>query len=221
MGNSYAISIGFDWNNAERAAQVANAVGDAYIDQQLTAQYNATRQASNWLETRIRELRDESEAAQRAVVEYKAQNNIVETGKGESLSDQRLQDLNNELEAAHAKAIEAKARFEQLDTITRAEATELVVSASVGDDPKNEVLGKLRMQYLELSNRESEWSAKYGHDHLAVVNLRNQMLQIRSGILNQFKQLRKSSKSDFELAELREVSIKNRPGTGAFTIERS
>ena len=209
IGNSYAISIGFDWNNADRAAQVANAVGDAYIDQQLTSQYNATRQASDWLRVRIRELRDESEAAQRAVVEYKAQNNIVETGKGDSLSDQRLEELNNQLEVAHAKAIEAKARFDQLDSITRAGASDSVVSASVGDDVKNDVLSKLRMQYLELANREAEWSAKYGHDHLAVVNLRNQMLQIRSGILNQFKQLKESSRSDFELAERREVSIKN------------
>ena len=170
-------------SSADRAAQVANAVGDAYIDQQLTSHYNAIQQASDWLEVRIRELREQSAAAQRAVVEYKAQNNIVETASGGSVNDQHLVELNDQLAVAHAKAIEAKARFDQLDAVTRANASDSVVNAWVGDEVKNEVLSKLRMQYLELANRETEWSAKYGRDHLAVVNLRNQMLQIRSGNL--------------------------------------
>ncbi len=208
VGNSYAIEIGFDWKSADRAAQVANAVADAYIDQQLTSQYSATRQASDWLEGRIRELRDQSLAAQRAVVEYKTKNNIVETATGQLVSDQHLAELTSQLDAARTATNQAKIRFDQLDAITRATAPDAILNASIGGDAQNENLAKLRLQYRELADRTAEWSVKYGPNHLAVVDLRNQMLQIRSGILAEFEQLKASSKSDYEIAQLRELGLK-------------
>ena len=64
------------------AAEVANAVADAYIDLQRTTEYDAARRASDWLEQRIPELRAKSEDAQKAVVDYKQEHNIVETDTG-------------------------------------------------------------------------------------------------------------------------------------------
>ena len=56
LGLTYVIQIGFSSHNAERAAQIANAVADAYIVDQLEAKYQATRRASVWLQDRIKEL---------------------------------------------------------------------------------------------------------------------------------------------------------------------
>ena len=80
VGLSYVIEIAFRSLQPERAAQIANAVADAYIVDQLEAKYQATKRASVWLQDRIRELRDQASAAERAVVEFKTKNNIVTTG---------------------------------------------------------------------------------------------------------------------------------------------
>ena len=80
IGLTYVIQIGFRSFNAERAAQITNAVADAYIVDQLEAKYQATRRASVWLQDRIKELRDQVSTAERAVVEFKTKNNIVSTG---------------------------------------------------------------------------------------------------------------------------------------------
>ena len=72
---------------------------------------------------------------------------------------------------------------------------------------KNEVVTKLRTQYLELAARESEWSLKYGRDHLAVVNLRNQMREIRNSIFEELKRLGETYKSDYAIAKQREVGV--------------
>ena len=53
-----------------------------YIDLQRTTEYDAARRASDWLEERIPELRAKSEDAQKAVVDYKHEHNIVETDSG-------------------------------------------------------------------------------------------------------------------------------------------
>ena len=54
---------------------------------------------------------------------------------------------------------------------------------------------------------KSEWSTKYGRDHLATVNLRNQMREIRTSIFDELKRLGETYKSDYEIAKQREVGV--------------
>ena len=65
----------------------------------------------------------------------------------------------------------------------------------------------LRQQYLELARRESEWSARYGKDHLAVVNLRNRMQEIRNSLFDELRHAAATAKNDYEIAKLREEEI--------------
>jgi len=53
------IEIGFSSRSAERAAQIANAVANAYIVDQLDAKYEANRIATNWLQDRLRGLTEQ------------------------------------------------------------------------------------------------------------------------------------------------------------------
>ena len=48
---------------------------------------------------------------------------------------------------------------------------------------------------------------KYGTDHLAVVNLRNQMREIRRSIVDELKQIAAAYKSDYDIAKARENSL--------------
>ena len=206
IGITYAIEIAVESKSPDLAANVANAVADEYIDLQLESENNAARKASGWLETRLPELRAQSEAAQRAVVEYKSQNNIVETG-GRLVTDQRLADLATQLNAARDETIRAKGRFDQLDAATSGGA-DTTASASIGHDVENELLKKLREQYVDLSAQEAESSAKYGPNNPAIVSVRNQRAQIRAAMAEEIRRLRDSSKAEYASAQSREAAIK-------------
>ena len=69
------------------------------------------------------------------------------------------------------------------------------------------MINKLREQYLELARRELDWATKYGADHLAVVNLRNQMGEIQNSIRAELQRIAETYKSDLEVAEQRENSV--------------
>ena len=69
------------------------------------------------------------------------------------------------------------------------------------------MITKLRSQYLELAQRETDWSARYGANHLAVVNLRNQMNEIQSSIRGELQRIAETYKSDFEVAKQHEDSL--------------
>jgi polysaccharide biosynthesis transport protein len=209
VGIAYAIEIGFESRYPDLAAHVANEVADAYNDLQRRSEYDAARHASDWLETRMPELRAKSEAAQRAVVEYKKEYNILETGGGQSINDQRVADLNSKLNAARDETFKAKARLDQLAPFGGTADWGTVANALTGSDEKSDVLSKLRSEYFEVASKEADSSTKLGPNNPSIVSLRNQKTQLRSEILEEVQRLKQSSKSDYEAAQAREAELKN------------
>jgi len=53
---------------------------DGYIFEQLNAKYQSNRRAGDWLQERLQTLREQTSAAERAVIEFRSKNNIVKTG---------------------------------------------------------------------------------------------------------------------------------------------
>ena len=209
IGLSYIIQIGFLSLDPKRAADIADAVANAYIVDQLQAQFQVARQAGVWLQDRLRELREQATAAERAVVEFKAKNNIVKSGGSDKrlIDEQQVGELNSQLVIARAQVSESRARLDRIQAVLRTELPDATVDATVTDTLKNEVINKLRSQYLTLAEREADWSRRYGKSHLAVVNTRNQMNEIKNSILDELGRIAESYKSDYEIAKQRQVGI--------------
>jgi len=71
-GLSYAINITYKATDPQTAAKVANAIADAYVDDQLDTRAQAASQGSKWLEGRIDDLRKQMNAAALDVQQFKA-----------------------------------------------------------------------------------------------------------------------------------------------------
>ncbi|MCJ9729721.1 polysaccharide biosynthesis tyrosine autokinase [Bradyrhizobium sp. PRIMUS42] len=204
VGLTYVMEISFTSRDPEKAARIANAIADAYIVDQLEAKYQATRRASIWLQDRIKELRTQASAAQKAVVDFKTANNIVDTG-GRLMNEQQLAEVNSQLIMAHAATAEAKARLDRMNDIQKQD----IPDANIADALKNDTIVKLRGQYVDMASKESIWSSKYGSDHLAAVNLRKQMAEIKRNIQDELRRIQESYKSDYDIAVTREEAIKS------------
>lgn len=209
VGMSNVIEISYSSRSPQRAAQVANAVAKTYIADQLNAKFEANRNATSWLQDRLRELGQQALTAERAVNAFKVQNNIVAVG-GRLMDEQQVTDLNGRLVAARAQTSDALARLDRFQIILRqneANTANANLDASVSDALSSPIINNLRQQYLELSRRETDWSARFGQNHLAVVNLRTRMRDLRTSILDEVRRLSETAKSDYEVAKQRQEEI--------------
>jgi succinoglycan biosynthesis transport protein ExoP len=208
VGLTYVIGIDFKFFNPNRAAQIANAVADGFIVDQLDAKYQAIRGATAWLQDRLNELQGQAVAAERAVVDYKTKHNIVDTG-GHLINEQELIQTQQALVQARAATAEAQARLDRVTQVLRDENLDpkAAATATVTEALQNTVITQLRQQYLDLAQRESLFSSRYGDSHLAVVNLRNRMQEIRHSITDELKQIAGAYKSDYDIAKARENSL--------------
>ena len=172
------------------------------------------------------ELRGQASAAERAVVEYKTKHNIVTAGDGHLINEQELGQLNTSLVQARAAKAEAQARLDRIKQILRENDNpdQTKVVATVSKSLQNPVITQLRQQYLDLSQREALYANRYGKDHLAVINLRNRMQEIRRSIVDELNQIAGAYKSDFDIADAREKSVDrslNATVTGSQTTNKA
>ena len=203
IGLSYVLEISYRSPDPAKAAQIANAVADAYINDQLNTKYQAARRASIWLQERIAELRNQSNVAARAVQDYKEKNNIVDTGNHGLLSDLQVQETNTQMIAAQAATAEAKARLDRIEEVLKSPAPGEALG-TVTDTLKNEVINKLRQRYLDDTEHVAKFTAMMGANHLAVVNLKNEMALLQASMVDELQRIAQTYKSDYEIAKARE-----------------
>ena len=206
VGLSYLVNVNFSSSRPDLALRVANAAADAYVVAEMDGKYKNLREASNWLQDRYHTLREQAAAADRAVVEFKSNNNIVTAG-GKLINDQQLSEINDRLGAARAKTADAQARLNQIEAVLAADEADNGADATVSDALGNPIINRLRSQYLDLINREADWSKRFGKNHLAVVNVRNQARDIRKSTIEELKRIHETYKSDLEIAKKNETEL--------------
>jgi len=204
LGLTYVMQLTFRSQDPAKSARIVNAIADAYINDQLDAKYQATRRASLWLQDRIKELQAQALTAERAVADFKEQNNIVDAG-GRLMNDQQLAEINSQLVVARAATTEAKARLDRIQSVMAQD----IPDASVADSLNNQVIIRLRSNYLDLAQREAIWAKRYGENHLATANLRTQMQELHNSIRDEMRKIADSYKNDYEIARAREESIQH------------
>lgn len=90
--NTTLVDIHFDSKSAEVAAEVANAIAQAYIDFSLEKKLDIARQSENFISERIFELRKEIAEEERQLQDYARRHGIV-TGDDHDVARQHLNNL--------------------------------------------------------------------------------------------------------------------------------
>lgn len=122
---SRLVEISFSSPDADLSRRVVNAWSENFIQSTLERRFSATSYARNFLEDRLKQLRNRIDESQRALVEYASRENIIsipgtidsngQTSGERSLVVEDLTSLNRELSAATAQRVLAESRLQTGD----------------------------------------------------------------------------------------------------------
>lgn len=207
---TYVINIRFDAEERKLAADIANAVANAYLDEQLDARFDSIKRASTWLEARKEELKQLANAADHAVQNYKAEKGIQitgsRTGLGDSqsqlLSDTRLTTADKDLADARKDTELKQARYDQIMRAINAGD----LNFSVPEAQTNEVITRLRLRMSENSSRLVEFTKRYGAGHEAVQRLIADNRQLADSVTSELGRIAQAYFADLETAKGRQVA---------------
>ena len=213
LGRSYIEQIQYTSLSRDKAATIANAVADAYIEDQLQAKFEATRRASEWLQLRIGELRQQASNAFKEVQDFKSENSIIIGVDGKLASEVELDQLGTALAKARSDTTQARAKVDRITRVMEQRSNKGnldIPDPVVTDALSNPVITRLRQQFLDDQGKESEWSSRYGPDHTAARNLRAEMAGLQRAIWDEVSRIAESYKSELQIARSQEEAIDKR-----------
>ena len=200
---SYVLSLRFLSEDPIKAARIANAMADEYLVSQVEAKYAAADRATQWLSERINELRGEVLEAEAKIVEYRTQNNLVNTQSDNPLTLQFFQ-LNTQLALAQAERAGAEARLSRARGMLSSSGVE--TAALVLASP---LMDSLRAQETELMRRIADMRAVYGGNHPQMVNTRSEIGSVRDKMFDEVSRIIQDLENEVSVAVAREQELQN------------
>jgi len=196
---SYTITVNFSSHSPERARDVANAVAEEYINSQLASKFDATEQANQWLSGKLVELQKNVHESEMKVQSFREQNNLLENGNGQTITDQQLSEINTQLVTAHASRAEAEAKL---------------ANSHISIDSSPEVLNsgliqQLRGQEAELLRKKADLSNRYGPKHPKMININAEITDLNNKIRAEISKITESLQNEVEVARSREEMLAN------------
>lgn len=177
VGLSTALEVTFASEEAGKAQRITNAIADAYVEDQLNAKFEATQKATKWLAERIANLAGQVQAADAAVQEYKAANNLSNSTDGTSVVDQQLSTLNGQVIAARADLAQKQAMYSHVATLQRSGR-----AADVSQVVESPLISQLRGQETDLIRQEAQLKSRYGPNHPKMLDLESQKANLKTKI---------------------------------------
>jgi len=200
VGLTYLMNVSFTSSDPAKAARIANAIADTYILDQLEAKFDATKQASEWLSSRLDGLRRQLEDSEKAVEIYRSQNDLVGAG-GATVSEQQLSELNAQLILARADRAEKQAKYE------RARSARGSGLEAVTDVQQSATISQLRQQEAQLARKQAEMSSRYGPRHPSIVNIDAERRDLGRQIGAEVARIVASIQNDAAIADTRVAAL--------------
>jgi capsular exopolysaccharide synthesis family protein len=215
-GQAQVLNIAITSADPVQAAQLANAVADAYVVDQLDARLESAKRASGWLSDRLIELRKQLRDSEEAVTKFRNEHGLTRSGPTVALNDQQLSELNSKLVAARTDAAEKRARVDFLADVAAGKKSFDALPDSL--QSASSVMGTLRGKLADASQRAADLLARYNSRHPSVVNVEAEKRDIERGIAAETQRISQTVKSEYALAmarlEAMEQSMREATGQG-------
>jgi succinoglycan biosynthesis transport protein ExoP len=212
-GLTYVIGIDFTSTSQAKASDIANTIADDYLLEQLEAKFDATKQASNWLNDRLAQLRVQVEQAEGAVAAYRTQTGLI-GAVGSNLTEQEVSNLNEQLALAQASQAEQEAKVRT--------ARQQLANGSNGEDVgaalDSEVVKQLRQQRAEVSGKLADLQTRYGARHPEVQRVDRQLADIDAQIQQEINRTISNLDAQANVARQRVGSIQSSLGHARGTL---
>jgi len=207
-GRSAVLAVSFRSTDPQLAAAITKRYAEAFFEDQLSANFTATEQASTWLQERLTDIQARAQDAALEVERYRDENGLT-TARGELMSEQQLADLNSQLILAQADAASASARYAQFKAIVEQGPDKAVDNASIPTQQAGgSVLQQLRERYNSVVKRGQDIAQNFGADHPQAAALRAEKEDLAGQIYRELQQLTASYRNEYEVARSRETSLR-------------
>ena len=207
---SRMVLVSYESTDPRQAALVVNTLVKNYIERNFRTKYDATRQATGWMEERLDELKLKVEKSQQAMVAYERQNNIVNIGEKQTVVEARFEDMSKDLSQAQSERLTKESLYKMVMS-NDAQVDFIQGGGGQGkgqgngqDNGQGGLLIGLEGKELDLREEYSEAVAQYGPTYPKALKLQDQIKDVEALLQRERKRMVENIHYDYLAALQRE-----------------
>jgi polysaccharide biosynthesis transport protein len=199
---SRAIVIYFTSESPEKAAALANTVGDEYILATLRNRSDNADRARVWLTEQLKPLRQKVQESETAVENYRKQQGLFQ-GERVLLLTEQMSDMDKRRLDAESARRAAEANLAQalrlLQSPEKLGAAENVF--------QSDLVQALRSKEAELSSKEAAFVQQYGPQHPAMIQMHEERNKFAAEVNREINRIIARLQNELEVARRQEASM--------------
>lgn len=192
---SNVLHVSYQADDPRRAAQLANAFVEAYVQTNLDLKTQPARQTADWYNAQLGALRNKLEASQAKLSSYQQSKGIVSLDEKIDVESARLAELSSQVVAAQGQT------YDSLSIQKNASDA----SASVVNNP---VIQGLKSELAKSEAKLSQLSERVGENHPEYQRAEAEIGMLRSKLANESRVARQSMNNDLNVSRQREGALR-------------
>ncbi|MGH6737152.1 MAG: GumC family protein [Methyloceanibacter sp.] len=195
---TYVIDISVTTIDPVKAAGIAQAIAQSYLDDQSEDKVETTQRVSALMDGQLAALRDRLHKAEDQVQRFRAEHNLQEA-EGVLIDTRQLKVLNEQVTAVKGEVAQAEAKYRQVQLLLK----EGVEPEMIGEAIASDTVSRLREQYAIAARREAILGASLLPSHPQLQQARSEVERLRALILAEVERISKAIDLEHEMAKRR------------------
>lgn len=200
------VVVSYESTDRELAADIVNTLAQVFIRSQMDAKLQSTREAGDWLSSRLDDLKANLDASQQALQEFRDKEDILDVEGGQALSTQELSDLNARLQEARRVRIGSDSILRELGGVSNYSVGQLMSMPAVLQHP---LVQHMAQSYTVAQQEVANLGRRYGPEHPKMMAANSRMESVESELKRQVLQVAAGIEKEYRVAQRNEENLSN------------
>lgn len=205
QGKSQLVTVSVDMHDARMAALASNALAKGFIESQLEATMEMSATATDWMNSRLGELREKLKLAEDRLQDYRQKENLVDVDGVSSIVAGELNLTADRMIDARRQRAEAESQFRQVQALGKGSWERLATLPAVLGHP---LIQQFKAEEAKAKAKVEELSRRYGARHPAMEGARSELNAATASLKGQVEQIVAGIERNYQLAVANENSLR-------------
>jgi polysaccharide biosynthesis transport protein len=201
--NTRLILVKVEYPDPILAADMANAIANAYTQYNLDLKLKGARDALAWLTGEASSLKKRVEESSQALQSYRARAGILGAQEQRQITAQKIMDFNKAYLEAQAQRLSVEAKLRELTQITKDKSGAQTIF-TVADNP---LIQKLKAEASALEIERSKLLKTYKEQHPEIQKIDAQIRQTNQKLDGEIQTMLRAVQTEYTVAKAREETL--------------
>jgi capsular exopolysaccharide synthesis family protein len=194
---SHVAYLNFDATDPVLAATIVNTLAQEFIAGDLETRTSGTIQATEWMTTRLNELKTDLRESEQALQDFREQEGLVDVDGETSLGGSELYVLSQRLEETRRARIEAQTIMENVQGMRDASIEELMTIPAV---LQHDVVRDIKREQASAERTVAELGKRYGVKHPKMIAAQSDLAAANDSLEREVRKVVSGISREYELA---------------------